>query len=62
MLKNIQIPLLTYDPKILSEFASWIYMRRASLSMNVNVRYNHIQLKARELLQMLKDEYNLNED
>ena len=62
MLKNMQIPLLTYDPKILSEFASWIYMRRANLSMNVNVRYTHIQLKARELLQMLKDEYNLNED
>jgi hypothetical protein len=37
-------------------------MRRANLSMNVNVRYNHIQLKARELLQMLKDEYNLNEE
>jgi hypothetical protein len=37
-------------------------MRRANLSMNVNVRYNNIQLKARELLQMLKDEYNLNKE
>ena len=62
VLKNMQIPLLTYDPNILSEFANWIYMRRANLTMNVNIRYSNIKIKARELLQMLKDEYNLNED
>ena len=59
LIKKIQYPLITYDPAMLSEFTSWLNMRRANLKINMNVRLLAAQNKARELIALLKKEYHL---
>ena len=59
LIKKIQFPLITYDPALLSEFTSWLNMRRANLKINMNVRLIDTQNKSRELIALLKKEYHL---
>jgi hypothetical protein len=59
LIKQIHYPLLTSDPSLLSEFTSWLNMRRANLKINMNVRLSDAQNKSRELIALLKKEYHL---
>ncbi len=59
LIKQIPFPLLTYEPAILSEFTSWLNMRRANLKAYMSVNLVEAQNKARELLALLKKEYHL---
>ncbi len=59
LIKKIEYPLITYDPALLSEFTSWLNMRRANLNFAMNVRLIDAQNKSRELIALLKKEYHL---
>jgi len=59
LIKKIQFPLITDAPAMLSEFTSWLNMRRANLKINMNVRLIDAQNKSRELITLLKKEYHL---
>ena len=59
LIKETPFPLITYEPAILSEFTSWLNLRRANLKVYMTVNLVEAQNKARELLVLLKNEYNL---
>ena len=59
LIKKTEFPLITYDPAMLSEFSSWLYIRRANLKVYMTSNLIEAQSKARELLALLKKEYHL---
>ena len=59
LIKETPFPLITYEPAVLSEFTSWINLRRANLKVYMTVNLAEAQNKARELLTLLKKEYHL---
>ena len=59
LIKETPFPLITYEPAILSEFTSWLNLRRANLKVYMTVNLVEAQNKARELLVLLKNEYHL---
>lgn len=58
LIKETPFPLITYEPAVLSEFTSWINLRRANLKVYMTVNLAEAQNKARELLALLKKEYH----
>ena len=59
LIKKTQFPLITYDPAMLSEFTSWLTMRRANLKVYMTANLIEAQNKAIELVALLKKEYHL---
>ena len=59
LIKETPFPLITYEPAVLSEFTSWLSLRRANLKVYMTVNLVEAQNKARELLALLKNEYHL---
>ena len=59
LIKEIPFPLITYETSILSEFTSWLNLRRANLKVYMSVNLVEAQNKARELLELLNKEYHL---
>lgn len=58
-IKKTQFPLLTYEQSTLSEYTNWLNLRRANLSFYMTDNLRESQNKAKELLTLLKKEYNL---
>ncbi len=59
LIKETPFPLITYEPAVLSEFTSWLSLRRANLKVYMTVNLVEAQKKARELITLLKKEYHL---
>jgi hypothetical protein len=58
-LLKVQLPLQSYDPALLNEFANSLETRRRVLNLLINRDYAAAITNATELIAILKKEYHL---